>query len=359
MVALKLQAEAVELDGDLWRLWLESDPEPGLAMRCPIDPALPIAWRELDKLKKLVELEYQGRDPDAASYVTRRKGLETFRWIGHRAARIDLSRSALTELSVDVQAPLVLAIPKTLKTLRLIDSRKLSALTVKTDDGGARLALWIWAPSGAVQPAGLPLVEEIAVGPVDKLDLGKLPWPKLRRLEIFGEDTGIELKNLRKLGSGLEELSITNAFHTDFSTFPSPAKLPSLRSLEIDGVRTEAATLVKERWQGRTKLSIRGVRSDAWLRANADNPFREWAEEYGAAIGARATRAYRTAQSAIDKRGRAEPVLRAFVEAFNAIEDAIDTIMREEIDEAFGVLADRLRVPRAQAIRWFDSWREF
>jgi len=58
---------------------------------------------------------------------------------------------------------------------------------------------------------------------------------------------------------------------------------------------------------------------------------------------------------------KAEALLRAFVGALNAVEDQIDTIMREEIDDVYAQLVDRLgpRVSAAQATAWFDAWREF
>jgi hypothetical protein len=82
-------------------------------------------------------------------------------------------------------------------------------------------------------------------------------------------------------------------------------------------------------------------------------------------MGARATKAYRAAHAAIDARAptrkRAEAILRAFVESFNAVEEQVDTIMREEIDAAYGAIAERVadQVPTTQAMKWFDSWRDF
>ena len=106
-VELRLQeGNACTVDADLWRLWLEVKPEAGLAMRARIDPDRPIAWRELDKLRALVELEYQGRDAGVADYATRRKGLKTLRWIDHRAARIELGKSAFPDLAPGLSLPI-------------------------------------------------------------------------------------------------------------------------------------------------------------------------------------------------------------------------------------------------------------
>jgi hypothetical protein len=370
MPTLRLQPPAaVELDASTWRLWLEGEPEEGLAMRVRVDPNAPIAWRELDKLKELVELEYQGTDARVATYVATNKKLRTFRWLRHAKVRIDLARSTLTELSVDARSALTLHLPRSLTTLRLLDVTAWNRLAVRTDDGGARLAVWIWGPAKPVRAiAGLPRLRVLSVGAAKELDLALVAkHPHLERLEVFGDENGIAIANVRRLASlpGLAEIQIRSAFHTDFSRFPSPDEMPALQRLEIDGVRTDAAAMLKERFRGFSGLSLRGVRSDAWLRANADNPFREWSDEYGAALGRRATKAYRDAHASFDASRptarQAEAVLRRFVEAFNEVEAQIDTIMREEIDGAFQRLAERVRgrVPDATATRWFDAWRDF
>jgi len=62
----------------------------------------------------LTELCYEGRDGAVATYVSGRKRVRTFRWTAHGQTRIDLSKSALTELGLDVRGPLALKIPPTL-----------------------------------------------------------------------------------------------------------------------------------------------------------------------------------------------------------------------------------------------------
>ena len=55
--------------------------------------------------------------------------------------------------------------------------------------------------------------------------------------------------------------------------------------------------------------------------------------------------------------------LRAFVEAFNAMDGRgrleLDTIRREEIGEAFLQLAAGAGLDEDEAGRWFDGWRDF
>lgn len=359
----------MEVHADLWRLSLVPEPEPGLALQARIDPTRPVAFGELDKLRDLVEIEVHGRDAEVVAYARRRKTLRTLRWLGHRASRIDLGESALNELAIDVEGPVTLVLPPSLTTLRLLDVESFVGLRVESDDAGARLAVWVWAPRGPLRAfAGLSSLGTLSVAAVKRVDLAALEaWPALRALELFGDDAGLEVKGLAELAglSALERLSIRNGYHTNFGGLPAPGELPSLKRLELDGVRTEAAALVKERYRGFRGLSVRGVRTDAWLRANADNPFRQWDEGHSAPIAARAKKAWRVAQAAVDadvpSAKHAEAILRTFVDTFNPVADDIDTIMREEIDAAYAVLADRLRahLPWKQAIALFDSWRDF
>jgi hypothetical protein len=369
-VALRLQETTLTVPADLWRLWLQPGvPEQGVVVRQPIDPKAPVRWTELDKLRSLCELEYNGTDPRVVAYVAKRKGLKTFRWLSHERRRIDLSRTAITEASVHVNGELALRVPRTLTRLSLLSARQLSKLSVETDDEGARLSLYVWGPRGRVPAVtGLAALRTLVIGATASLDLRPLVgYRALRDLDIYGDDSGIEVTGIATLARWptLESVSLRNMYHTSFLALPPPAKLPSLARLTIDGIRAHDAAAVKRLYAGFRGLSMRGVRTDAWLRANADNPFREWKEEHGAALGRRATKAYRAAHAAIDARRpnakQALAILRAFIDAFNAVEADIDTIMREEIDGAYGTVAARLAhaVPEKQAIAWFDAWREF
>lgn len=356
-VSLLLQDAPVEVHRDLWRFWLlPGEPESGVVIRKAIDPKKPIAWRELDKLPELIELEYQGVDAGIIAYVTKRAGLKTMRWTAHGQSTIDLSKSKLTELSIDTSGPLTLAIPPTLKMLRLTHAKHLPKLTVKTDDAGARLEIYVWEPKSKVKALpGLASLGGITIAGTSSADLAPLAqYTKLESLAVWGIDTGVAIGNLKALAKlpALKRLELRHAYHTDFSALPH---LPALESFAIDGIRAPDAAHVKKLYAGNKRLRVSGVRTDAWLKKNADNPFREWEGP----IAARAATAYRTARTAIDKGAPAEATLSTFIATFNKVEKDIDTIMREEIGEAFDALAADLKVPSKRAIGWFEKWRDF
>jgi hypothetical protein len=66
--------------------------ENGVAIRKPIDPDQPIAWREVDKLKELTELSCEGRDAAAwrvfrAMCTNRLVAFDPARHVAGRAVR--------------------------------------------------------------------------------------------------------------------------------------------------------------------------------------------------------------------------------------------------------------------------------
>ena len=107
------------------------------------------------------------------------------------------------------------------------------------------------------------------------------------------------------------------------------------------------------------RLSITGAKDDAWLEANLNNPFRDWAETDERA-GAAASKAYATALRAVRKQPAS--ALRALVDQLNRIEAryaVIDETRRDQAGAAFADLAARAGVPAELAVRWFNEWREF
>jgi hypothetical protein len=109
------------------------------------------------------------------------------------------------------------------------------------------------------------------------------------------------------------------------------------------------------------RLVLRGAKSDTWLAANLDNPFRDWVDQ-DARGGAAACKAYAKAVRDIYRATMTdadpEPILHTFIEALNRL-DFLDTINRKEAGEVFDDLLARAGVPKEQGGEWFDQWRDF
>jgi hypothetical protein len=161
----------------------------------------------------------------------------------------------------------------------------------------------------------------------------------------------------------LTVLMLTEAYGLDADTLPD---LPALRHLDLYGLRRSVAKPLRARYRD-IRLVLHGAKSDTWLAANLDNPFRDWVDDDERG-GRAACKAYADAVKAIDKlappRGEdsVQPILRTLVDQLNKVEEQygiIDTLRREEAGDAFINLATRAGVPSEVADAWFDDWRDF
>jgi hypothetical protein len=161
----------------------------------------------------------------------------------------------------------------------------------------------------------------------------------------------------------LRTLSLRSTYDLDAAQLPDRAKLPVLASVTIDGVRKAMVGALAAKLAGVETVTIRRAKTDSWIAANADNPFRHWVDDGATPALARlAVRAWKRALQAIAvSRADLERALAAFIESFNTREQDIDTIRAEEIARAFDALVTRCGNavdPRAAAA-WFDKWRSF
>jgi hypothetical protein len=165
------------------------------------------------------------------------------------------------------------------------------------------------------------------------------------------------------------KVEIRDCYDLGGEVFPGPEEMPSVEVVEIDGARVEEAKAIRERFAGSgVKLSIRGVRTAAWLRANVDNPFRGWDQSYPETVAKKAMGIYRKAATALGKlerhgsRAEVEAILHALVESFNRLDakHSLDTAASEEIGDAFFELLRQTDVVgEATAEDWLAAWRNF
>jgi len=138
----------------------------------------------------------------------------------------------------------------------------------------------------------------------------------------------------------------------------------------LDGTRRTIAAILGRRFRdGLVELSVHGVKTQAWLAAHMDNPFRDWVAE-SKAFGQAACKAYTRAWRAIvaiqpqapDRITAGERALRDLVADLNTINHEhglIDTHYRDQAWDAFHGLAARLDIPEARIHELFDEDRHF
>lgn len=361
--------------GDLWRVWLLAEAEAGVPVQIQVDPQAALRWEELDRLPELIELHYQGADPRVQEYLAARPQISRFDWTGHRQSRIDLSATQLVELGVECgPGPLELHLPAggTLRRLALAPPDAPGALRIEAPDGGSGIYLMQGCqhlPEGPRALPGLERLRALSLFPVRRVRLERLlPYRELEELTLSGPPGAVEgLARLAEFPK-LRRVSLRDCYELDVHALPPASAFPTLEAVEVDGIRQADAAVLSQRLAGLKTLSLRGKRTDAWLRAHLDNPFREWPEEHGASRGKAAMSAYRQAALALDRAGTAgEPEairagLEAFVRAFNRLSarEPFDTIQREQVMDAYDELASRVNglVPVETTRQWFEEWED-
>lgn len=337
-----------------------------------VDPTAAIRWEELDRLPGLTELAYTGRDPRLPEYLARRPGIRSLSWGGHGQRCLDFSDGHLEQLSFDASGALEVRLPRSgsVRSLALAAPKAAEAVRVVAPGDGAGIYLMIGCqdvPDGPAAIPGLEALRALSVFHVTRLELERLrPYGALEELSVAGPPG--EILDIERLAQfpRLAKLMLRDCYHLGADRFPARVRLPGLRSVSVDGVRQAEGALLKERLAGLPELSLRGQRTDAWLRANLDNPFREWPDDYGDTAGRAAMAAFRTALTALEKPAtRADAaairdVLQAFVDRFNRLSARapFDTIQREQVADGYDELAGRVMgtVPLAEARAWFDEW---
>lgn len=296
---------------------------------------------------------------------------------GHGRRELDLSRTSLDQLSVDVTGLERLVLPPSLDRLLLhgtgavnrfdsldglLDdlsaetSSALSPLRVVADQDGRWIAVHL---TGSVPPVcGLDRVQGLRIGAIEELDLSDVTecFPNVSWLHLFGAPGLLhELSELRALPR-LETLWLCDLFGYESGDFPSPDDLPALTSLDLDSIPTDVATRVRAVYKKapRVSLSVRRPRKPEWLAENFENPLRHWDGRDGipAATAKKARTAFVTALRQVreadacrtDETGYVEAVTAAVTGFLDAIAGLnrkrlfLYTLERDEVIDAVDTL---------------------
>ncbi|WP_433795741.1 hypothetical protein [Actinoplanes sp. CA-252034] len=176
-----------------------------------------------------------------------------------------------------------------------------SVRTVRALDDGRWLHLDIFAATPAtVAPAGLSGVRSVSLSGAGALSADTIAaFLEAHTVSLRWTSPPGRLDNPTALTAltHLRLLQMFDAYAMDADTLPD---LP-LDDLLISGLRGSTARGLRARFRkSPVTLSLTGAKSDRWLAANLDNPFRDWADDNPTA-GAAACKAYATALKALDK----------------------------------------------------------
>jgi len=332
----------------------------------PIDG--PVDWSQLDKLPDLLTVEYAGPARGIVEALATRPGIQFLYW-WDAVGDVDLRATGVRSLQIGGLRLRSVAVHERLESLQL--RRAPTTVRVDAADAGHGLRLQLFHDaSDAVIPVGVRGTRDLWLrvgGEVSASVLSDLT--DLEELVLDFDKPPGNLTDVAELGrhTQLCVLKIHNAYGPVVEDLP---ELPALRELELGGTRMSTAAAANERYRDTSvTVDVWRAKTDEWLAAHMDNPFRDWIE-HGEEFALAACEAYDRARAILDaitpidpdRLALAESALRGLVADLNAVNEhlgEIDTNYREQAGEAFRGLARLVEIPAELERQWFDEGRRF
>lgn len=217
---------------------------------------------------------------------------------GHGQRVIDLSRTHVDHVNVDVTGLERLLLPESVEQL-ILRGDPGGKLRIEAAERGRWISLHL--PGRVLHLSGMERVNGLRIGGVTQLSLAEVAQhhPEVGYLHLFGAPG--TLHELPALGAlpRLEALWICDLFGYGPEDFPGPDRLPALTGLDLDSIPAEVAASVRRIYKKhpRVELSVRKPRKPEWLAENLENPLRHWDGRDGipASVAKKARTAFITA----------------------------------------------------------------
>lgn len=357
-VSIDLGVGPYEVRRDLPKLTI--GPEGGYEL--PTDA--PADFASLPTFPALTDLDYAGGDARLIGYVERQP-IQHLTWTAHGQSAIDLSASLLNRLTIEVAEPLTLRPPSSLEWL-IVDGDA-SLLTVENIDPRWPFDLTVRHPVITAPPRGLEAVQCVTLDRLVESGSEALKgYTDLRELRLYGAPGRLTDAAGVIAQQSLRILWAFGLYGLDGSSWHRDDGWPMLDDVLVSGLHKDDAAPIKAALAAVPTVKITGARSDAWIAANLDNPFRDWDND-GAAFGKAARTAWKKAKTAAQKLGPVGPtpeantVLETLVLALNKLNARydIDTMRREDAFEAYLGIAGDLGIDDDVSGPLFDQTRDF
>jgi len=177
--------------------------------------------------------------------------------ITNKNTYLDLSHSALDQLSVDTTGLKELSLPPTASTLKLHGHRPSS---MKVISNGYGHWLWVWA-RGKVPPVrGLKRLRGLRIDAADRVDLTEVVrrFPGLRHLQLFGAPGTITNLSALTALPELEALLLVDVLGYTADEFPLPQQWPALTSLVLGRVPADVGHVVRTAYRPASRNPLEG-----------------------------------------------------------------------------------------------------
>jgi hypothetical protein len=321
-----------------------------------------VRWEALDRLPACTRLSWHGPDRGLIAALVGHPLISGLTW-RDAPREIDLSDTWLSQLELAGQLPQRLRLPARMRHLSLPAT---PGLTVDAADNGRWIRVHLETSSAEfVMPPGIEHIQALWITGNGSLTANPLTGlTELRELTLKWRRPPGELTATQNMSAlrHLHRIHLIDGYGVRADQIP---QMPGLSYVEAFGLTKSAASEIKSRYlHTGTKVIIHGAKSDQWIRANLDNPFRNWVDDDERA-GAAACKAYAKALRAVEAspdRQQAKETLDTLINALNKIDakyGIIDTLRREEAWEAFSELASKANISEDDASDWFDDGRDF
>lgn len=324
----------------------------------------PLAIDELNNLKHENlyghEMESNYFDDDLKEFLKDNPLINRLDLIGDLPKTVDISRTYINDLNIEVDNIEELILNKNISKLNLKGNfSKLKTIICPFD--GKYLFLSIHPKNDNTLHFKLSGLEKLRIDFSGNLDVTELIniSHNTKELYVMGEaatiakmDALINLKNL-------EFIWISDVY--DFEDFPSKENFPRLKDISLWSVPKAVGDKVKKEYANYSKLDIKQPRTEEWIKANLYNPLRHWDESDNSNTKAKkAIKAYSLAYKKLSKKGcdknYCSAILKDFIDIFNQIEKkyGLDTIEVEDVYSAFLTLGSLTEFTEIELNKFFE-----
>lgn len=345
---------------------------------------------ELTKLPCLTHIEVDGHTESLFSFIEDNPFINELHIIDHGQTMLDISKSHLTKLVVDVSGLRELILNTKMKSLNF--TGELSPdLRIMAHEVGKCITLNV--PVDLPQITGISRLEGLYIRDITELNLKPLVeyYPELSELRLWGKPGNVSHIETIQHWPNLQTFTTYDLFGFNGEQFPDPEQLPELTTLWLTSLPADAAKSIKTKYKKSVAtgldVEITKGRKPEWLAENLNNPFRDWdgRDHIKAAHAKKAAQLFKQClkeirqlsqvsmeQESINK--QLVSIVENYTQTFNKLDAKtrfIETVEREEIYVVLEGLLDQLneqlelsqddsiKVNHEELYEVFDRLRDF
>ena len=326
-------------------------------------------WSLLDNLGCLSRLDCEGTQYGLTDYLQTRQMITELNWQPCTNEIIDISKTNIQELRIDVTNVKEIILSQANKSIFLYGFIH-NNLKITHNNNGEGLSLYIHKLATENVPNfNLPNLSDIRIKPT-KIDAKTIvdAYPNLKTLVIWG-DMGVatNFEHLSSL-SQLKVVQLSELFGFTAKAFPTKKQWVNLETLNISTYPKELTQHIIQEFSSIESFELRLPKTADWVADNIDNPFRIWDGRHFSDKELKiAHTAYKKVSAKIRKlkepfdEKEIQTLLKEFVLSINKLGNKIETIERDEVSEIFDELLLKLNIdPNNEKYQeFFDDWRDF